>query len=172
MPRGVVQLGDSGGAGEREAALLPTPPKEARVRGDFYSDTAEAGLCLVMVTARTPCLPPARSDGGARAWATEAEPERGNGGVSERPAPRLRARRAGSAPAAVPWDRRTRPGQLGRLWVPVTLRRARSGRLKSYPFVGRRDTRGGPSRERRESDERPKERRLHRGPGTLGRWGA
>ena len=54
----VVQLGDSGGAGEREAALLPIQPREARVRGDFYSDTAGAGLCLVMVTARTPCLPP------------------------------------------------------------------------------------------------------------------
>lgn len=75
---GVVQLG---GAGEGEAALVPTQPPEATGRGDFYSDTAVAGLCLVMVTARPPRLPPAQrwrrpglGDGGgarARPWRGE-----------------------------------------------------------------------------------------------------
>lgn len=114
-------LATAGGVGEGGEGPVPAPPPEAGGRRDFYSDTASARLCLVMVTCARSAPPsapppPGQSDGGAAAWATEAEPERGHGGVSERPAPGLRARRAGSAPAAVPGGRGTRrrgPGGLG-----------------------------------------------------------
>lgn len=148
---------------------MPTQPREARGRGDFYSDTAVAGLCLVMVTARAPRLPPCAAMEAPGPKATEAEPERGHGGVSERPAPGLRARRAGSTPAAVLGGRETRLRWPGRLGGPAAPRRARRARLASHPFVGRRDWRGCPGETQggQEAQGAPLRRRPG-DPGALG----
>lgn len=43
-------MATAGGVGEGGEGPVPAPPLEARDRGDFYSDTASARLCLVMVT--------------------------------------------------------------------------------------------------------------------------
>lgn len=162
-------MATAGGVGEGGEGPVPAPPLEARDRGDFYSDTASARLCLVMVTCARSAPPsaappslPRRSDGGIAAWATEAEPERGHGGVSERPAPGLRKRRADSAPAAVPGGRGTRRRGPGCLGVPVVPRKARRARLEFHPFVGRRDSRGGPGTTLagREAQGAPLRRRL------------
>lgn len=86
---GLRSLATAGGVGEGGEGPVPAPPLEARDRGDFYSDTASARLCLVMVTCARSAPPsaapplPRRSDGGIGAWATEAEPERGHGGAPE-----------------------------------------------------------------------------------------
>lgn len=68
--RSLVTAGGGGGA-----APLSSQPPEARGRGDFYCDTAGAGLCLVMVTCALRASPRAQrwrrpglgGGGGARA---------------------------------------------------------------------------------------------------------
>lgn len=164
---GVTQLGDSRRGG-REASV-PTQLLAAQRRGGFYSDTAGARLCLVMVTCARSAPPPARSDGGAGAWTTEAEPKRGHGGVSERPAPALRARRAGSVPEVVPGGQGTRRRGSGRLGVPAAPGRARRAPLESCPFVGQRDLRGDP--ETTQAVREAQRALLGRGPGEPGALG-
>lgn len=119
-----------------------SPTLKARNRGDSYCDTAGARLCLVMVTCARSAPPPARSDGGARVRAAEAEPERGHGGVSE----------AVWAPAAATMgltDRASGTGEPDAVCPGVLPRslwpHAGAGGRGPGPifFVGRRDPPGG-----------------------------
>lgn len=61
-------LATARGVGEGGAAPVPTLPPEAPGRGDFYSDTASARLCLVMVTCARSAPPTPTPTPPAQRW--------------------------------------------------------------------------------------------------------
>lgn len=165
---GLRSLATAGGGGG--AAPLSSQPPEARGRGDFYCDTAGAGLCLVMVTCARSAPPPARSDGGARAWAAEAEPERGHGGVSEAACARAAGTAGRERPCGGPGGRGSGRRGRGGLGVPAAPRRAR--RARPGPVLLLDGATGGVARGPRQPGGRPRwhpprEARGPRGGGGL-----